>query len=363
MRVLFVTSHRDSLISIRPEAEFFIGLARSGVAVTVMTQADSVYAGRMRQAGITVIDFEPRHKVDWAAIRAVRRELRRGGHDILHLFNNKAIANGNLAAVGLPVRVVTYRGRPGNIHRHDPSCYLTHLNPRVDKIVCVSNTVRDSLLPVVFDRSKLVTVYKGHDLSWYADVVPISRDEIRVPASAFLVVCVGNKPLRKGVPTLLEAATLLPEGPEFWFALAGSGMDEATLAPLLKGHGVGSRFRYLGHRRDVLRIVAASDVSVLPTTGLEGLPKTVIETMALGITPVVTDSGGSAELVLNGECGLVVPRGDARAIADALKTLATDRERCRAMGRAARERIATSFRVADTVAGHLRLYRELLGGK
>jgi glycosyltransferase involved in cell wall biosynthesis len=363
MRVLVITSHRDSLTSIRPEAELFIGLARAGVAVTVMTQADSVYAGRMRQAGITVIGFEPSHKLEWASIRAIRRELRQGRYDILHLFNNKAIANGNIAAIGVPVRVVTYRGRPGNIHRHDPSCYLTHLSPRVDKIVCVSDTVRDSLLPVVFDHSKLITIYKGHDLSWYADIVPVARSEIGIPADAFLVACVANKPLRKGVPTLLHAATLLPPGQELYFAMAGTGMDEPALAPLLAGHAVLSRYRFLGRREDVLRIVAACDASILPTAGREGLPKTVIEAMALGVTPVVTDSGGSAELVVHGECGLVVPPDNAPAMAEALASLARNRERCRAMGQAARQRIATAFRLEDTVAGHLRLYRELLARK
>lgn len=361
MRVLVVTSHRDSLTSIRPEAELFIGLARAGVDISVMTQGDSVYADRMRAAGIALVDFEPRRKFEWRSIRTIRRELQQGRYDILHLFNNKAIANGNIAALGLPVRVVTYRGRPGNIHRHDPSCYLTHLSPRVDKIVCVSNTVRDELLPVVFDRSKPVTIYKGHDLAWYADVLPLPRCDLDVPDDAFLVGCVANKPLRKGVPILLEAARMLPPDLPFHFVFAGSGMDENALAPLLAGHPSGARCRFLGRRDDVLRVVAACDVSVLPTMGREGLPKTVVEAMALGVTPVVTDSGGSAELVVNGECGLVVPRGDPQAIADALLSLARDRERCRAMGAAAQQRLATRFNVRETVAAHVALYRELTG--
>src|SRR5262245_48149954 len=108
MRVLFISSHRDSLTSVRPEAELFIGLARAGVAVTVMTQADSVYAQRMRQAGIAVKDFEPRAKLDPGAVRRIRAELKADGYDVVQMFNNKAIANGLLAALGLPVKAVTY---------------------------------------------------------------------------------------------------------------------------------------------------------------------------------------------------------------------------------------------------------------
>lgn len=135
MRVLFITSHRDALNSIRPEAEMFIGLAKAGVELTVMTQDDSVYAEPMRQAGIRLIGYHPARKLGPRAILRIRRELRRGAFDIVQMFNNKAIANGLLAAVGLPVKAITYRGQTGNISRRDPSCYLTHLSPRVDRIV------------------------------------------------------------------------------------------------------------------------------------------------------------------------------------------------------------------------------------
>ncbi len=361
IKVLFIGNYDIPVHNIRPEAEMILGLKARGLEVAVMTQANCYYAGQMRAAGIVVHDFTPRSKLSWTAIRTIRRTLREGRHDILHLFNNKAIANGNFAALGLPVRVVTYRGRPGNIVRRDPSCYLTHLSPRVDKIVCVSNTVRDDLLLHVFDRSKPVTIYKGHDIRWYQGVEPWPRAAIEVPADAFLVSCVANKPLRKGVPMLLEAAKQLPPGLPVYFVFAGDGMEATALAPLVAGHAVAARCRYLGPRDDVLRIVAACDASVLPTAGLEGLPKTVIEAMALGVAPIVTDSGGSAELVVHGESGLIVPRGDPAPLAAAIRRLAENRQDARTMGSAARTRIATHFRLEDSIEQHLDLYRELVG--
>jgi len=73
MRLLCLTSHGDTLNSVRPEAELFIGLQKAGVAVTVMTQGDSVYAGPMREAGIEVVDFAPRRKLSLEAIRRIRQ--------------------------------------------------------------------------------------------------------------------------------------------------------------------------------------------------------------------------------------------------------------------------------------------------
>ncbi len=362
MRVLFITSHRDSLTSVRPEAELFIGLARAGVAVTVMTQADSVYANRMREAGIAIIDFEPRRKLDVAAIRAIRAELRAGKYAIVQMFNNRAIANGLLAAVRLPVKAVTYRGQTGNISRFDPSCYLTHLSPRVDRIVCVAEAVRQDLLGEISDPGKLITIRKGHDLAWYHGVKVADRNSLGVPVDCVLICCVANNRPRKGVPVLIEAAGRLPETVNAHVLLVGRGMTSPELAALIEKTGRRERFHRFEFRSDVLELVAACDIAVLPSIRREGLPKTVIEAMALAVAPIVTDTGGSAELVVDGESGFVVPPQDPDALARAIATLCADPGRARAMGEAARRRLGTAFRVQDAVAAHLRLYRELTGG-
>lgn len=360
MRVLVITSHRDSLNSIRPEAELFIGLARAGIAVTMMTQGDSVYREAMLAAGIRLLDFEPRRKLSWRAIRAIRAELKQGHHDIVHMFNNKAIANGLVAAMGLPVRTITYRGAVGNISRFDPASYLTHLNPRVDRIVCVAEAVRLSLLPEVSDHRKLVTIYKGHDLAWYRDVRPADRASLGIPEDCTVVVCVANNRPRKGIAVLIEAAARLPAADDVHFVLIGRGMTDAQLRPQLEAAGCAGRIHCLGYRTDVMELTAACDIAVLPAIRGEGLPKTVIEAMALGLALVVTPLGGSAELVVDGESGLIMPPGDAQALAAAISALSRDPERRRRMGDAARQRLASRFRIDDAVAAHLALYRELL---
>jgi len=123
-----------------------------------------------------------------------------------------------------------------------------------------------------------------------------------------------------------------------------------------------SHIHLSGYRKDVLEIVAACDTTVLPAVKLEGLPKTVIESMALGVTPIVTDTGGSAELVRHGECGLVVPPGDPKALARAILELYKNPDVNRRMGAAARQRLATHFPLEASVAAHLRLYSDLAAG-
>ena len=360
IKVLFVGNYDIPEHNIRPEAEMIIGLKLRGLDVEVMTGADCWYARRMASFGILIHDYLPPAKFSLAAMRRIRRTLREGRHDILHLFNNKAIVAGVQAAWGLPVRVVTYRGQTGNISRFDPVAYLTHLSPRVDRIVCVAEAVRQGLLSEARDPGRVVTIYKGHDLSWYADVPPADLGALGIPPEAFVVTCVANNRPRKGVPVLIEAVGRLPTDSPVHVLLVGSGMDGQDIRQLIDASPQPSRLHACGHRDDVLSLVASSDASVLPAIKREGLPKTVIESMALGIPPIVTATGGSPELVESGVSGLVVPPGDAGALATALSELAADPQRAQAMGRRARERLAESFTLEGSIAAHEHLYEELL---
>lgn len=360
IKVLFVGNYDIPEHNIRPEAEMIIGLRRRGLDIEVMTRADCWYARRMAGFGIRLHDYSPPAKFSLQALARIRRTLRAGRHDIIHLFNNKAIVAGVQAAWGLPVRVVTYRGQTGNISRFDPVAYLTHLSPRVDRIVCVAEAVRQSLLPELRDPRKAVTIYKGHDLAWYTGVQPADLGALGLPGGAFVVTCVANNRPRKGVPVLIEAAGRLPADSPAHVLMVGSGMDSPEIRRLVEASPQPGRLHACGHRDDVLSLVAASQATVLPAIKREGLPKTVIESMALGVPPIVTATGGSPELVEPGQSGLVVPPGDAAALAAAINELATDRQRAQAMGQRARERLAERFTLDASIDAHEKLYEELL---
>jgi len=360
MKVLWITSHGDTLNSIRPEAEIAIGLARSGVEMHVMTQAESPYAERMREAGVVHVPFVPKKKFDFAGARFIREYCVEHGIELMHLFNNNAIGTGLLAARGLPVKVVTYRGQTGNVHRWDPVAWLTHLNPRIDRIVCVSEATARDLARRRLDPSSVTAIYKGHDLAWY-DVVPADLASLGVPQGAFTVAVVANYRPRKGIEYVVESAAFVPPGAPVHYLLVGSGHDNPAVRERIAASPLAANFHLLGHRRDAPAIAAACSTSVLAATKREGLPKTVIESMVFGVPPIVTDTGGSAELVADGDCGMVVPIKDPRAIGEAITWMLEHPAERAEMGRRARARIASHFNVRDTIRRHLELYRELLG--
>jgi len=257
------------------------------------------------------------------------------------------------------VKVVTYRGQTGNIHRWDPSAYLTHLNPRVDLILCVADAVRDSLRAQHPRPERVRTVYKGHSLDWYREP-PADLGEFGIPAGAFTVICVANNRPRKGLGVLVEATYRLPREAAIHLLLVGGGLEEPELARLIGASPMRGRVHVAGFRRDATALVAACSASVLPSLKREGLPKTVIESMAYAVPPIVTDTGGSAELVLDGQSGMVVAPGDAGAIADAIRFLYDNPTERALMGRRARERLDRNFNVAETVRQTKELLESLL---
>jgi glycosyltransferase involved in cell wall biosynthesis len=363
LKILIISSYTDTWNSVRPEAEIFIGMAKLGADVTLMTEGDAEYVPRFKENGVKIIDFHPKKKFQWSAIKRIRAELKRGQYDAVYMFNNKAITNGLFASIGLPVKTVSYRGQTGNIYWYDPTSYLTHLHPRLNAIICVAKAVRNDLykhsrLP----KDHIVTVYKGHSLDWYQDQ-PADLSEFNIPADAFVVGCIANDRPRKGLPTLLQASQRLPKDSNIHFLLVGNGMDSEHIASLIQASPMRERIHVAGHRKDAPALIAACSASVLPSIKREGLPKTVIEAMAYGIAPIVSNTGGSAELIEDGLSGIEVQPGDVDAIATAIETLWRDPELCERMGRAARERIAQNFSTEQSAKDTLQFLNDWVAEK
>ncbi|HEX9876628.1 MAG TPA: glycosyltransferase family 4 protein [Gammaproteobacteria bacterium] len=358
VRTLCITAHPD-----RPEAETFIGLAGRGFEMRVLCAPGASERERIRAAGIEVAPLEIARRIDRAAIARIEAELDASRPDVLHLFNNTALSNGLIAARRRPCKIIAYRGIVGNVSYWNPASWLRHLNPRIDRIVCVAEAVRVSLaevrlLGLRIPPHKLITIYKGHDPVWY-EAGRIDRESLGLPRDAFVVGCVANWRPRKGIEVLLRACERLASDSSLHLVLVGR-MDDPAFLALIERSPMTGRIHRLGFRADAARVAAAFDVAVLPSLRREGLPKTVIEAMACGVPPVVTAVGGSPELVVAGKSGLVVPPGDAAVLAEAIRKLRASAELRKAMGAAARERIRAAFPIEATVAQTAALYLDVM---
>jgi len=135
--------------------------------------------------------------------------------------------------------------------------------------------------------------------------------------------------------------------PALRFVAAGQGPLEDEVRALHAASGLGDRFRLLGYRTDTTRLVAAADLYVLASHH-EGLPVTVMEALTLGVPVVAPAVGGLPEVVERGVNGILVPPGDAPALAEAIEEAASpDRRAALAAGaRATGDRFSSRAAVA-----------------
>jgi glycosyltransferase involved in cell wall biosynthesis len=281
--------------------------------------------------------------------------------DIFYLFNSKAIINGIFAAYRLPVKVVLYRGYTGHIHWYDPTAYLKYLNPRVDKVVCLADSIRELLHEQkFFKKEKAITINKGHHPSWYQHIPALDLEEFAIPSDAFVIACMANARPFKGIKYLLQATYLFQQMPNLHLLLIGRDMNKGELNKLLEQSPFASHIHLTGWRQDVLSILASCSVFVLPSIGGEATTKSVIEAMSMGVAPIITDIFGNKGLVVHQESGLVVPPRDPQALADAIYFYYTHTELSGDHGTAAKLHIEREFHIDRTISETEVMLRSLL---
>jgi glycosyltransferase involved in cell wall biosynthesis len=170
-----------------------------------------------------------------------------------------------------------------------------------------------------------------------------------------LVLTAARLDEQKGHRDLLAAAARVPQAV---FVLAGEGPDRRALEALTDRLGIADRVRFLGERADVADLLAVCDVFVLPSL-YEGLPISVLEAMAAERAVVATAVGGTAEAVVDGVSGLLVPPAHPQTLSAALLRLLRDDGLRNALAAAGRARVLSHFSAHDMVARVTDLY-ELL---
>jgi glycosyltransferase involved in cell wall biosynthesis len=226
-----------------------------------------------------------------------------------------------------------------------------------DATLCTSRSERDELAALLGPAlaPRLTVVHNG------VAPAPVptpaqraaARIELGLAGGDVAALFLGELSERKGVLVAVEAArSAAAGGAPVVLLVAGDGPQAPQVAALAS-----RAVRPLGFRRDPERLLAAADVFVLPSTR-EGLSFAVLEAMAHGLAMVVSDGPGNPEAV--GDAGIVVPAGDPRAWAAALRALCADGGERERLGAAARERAATQFSVQRMLAGVAGAYRAAL---
>lgn len=216
--------------------------------------------------------------------------------------------------------------------------------------IATTHPMADAMRELGVPEDRVVVIPNGVPL-------PPPCAETRNPREALFV---GNLwQVIKALDVLMPAwALVASRHPEARLTMVGGG-DAAPWRAMLEAKGCADSVSFVGSVKDVSPYYRRAGLFVLPSRK-EGLSNALLESQAHGLAGVVSDIPGSREVVMHGVNGLIVPVGDAEALAEALLELLNDPARCARMGEQARARIEARFSL-DRVAQQLvELYRSVL---
>jgi glycosyltransferase involved in cell wall biosynthesis len=310
---------------------------------------------------------------DAHAYRALSSIMRRWRPRIVHTHLAKAGSLGRIAARrnNIPVVVHTFHGHvlQDYFSRLQNSAFAAaerQLARWSDALVAIAPSVREDLLSLGIGRED-----QWHVVPVGIDLEPLLRTRIGprqararlgLPPEGPIVGCVGRMVPIKDHATFLEAARIVCEHrPDATFVLAGDGELRERLAKEARAK-LGDRVIFLGWVEDLPTLYSAFDVVAL-TSKLEGTPVALIEASAAARPVVATRVGGVREVVRDGNTGLLVAPGDARAVATSIAGLLDDLAGAAKMGQEGRTWVRDRFaqeRLAESLA---ELYQSLLERK
>lgn len=343
MRLLAITATND-----RSEVEIYRSLVAKGHKVDLICDPAWMGEAPLIDGGVNVIKMKIKHRLDFGAVKELRKLILKLKPDVIYAPRNSTLSTALLATRGAICPVVGYRGTIGHLSRFDPASWLTYFHPRVKRIVCVSEAVRQYLLSMRIPEKVAHTIHKGHRANWYDFDKKVDLSEFGIPKDAFVVGFTGNIRPVKGVDVLLRSLAELDESLNVHALVIGEVRDE-QVKTMMDQPEFSAKAHFIGYRKDGPVLAGACDVFVMPSVEREGLPRAVIEAMAQRVPAIVSNVGGMPELVEDGVSGMIVPPRDHIALAKAITKLASNKEQNKKLGEAARKRIETAFSVDDTV--------------
>jgi glycosyltransferase involved in cell wall biosynthesis len=246
----------------------------------------------------------------------------------------------------LPLCMVASLGTPGELKL---AAYL------LKKTICVSDALRNRLVEDFgFPRWKTKTIHNGVPVS---EFVPSEsngskvREKLGLGRDEFVLVCTARLSEQKGIDILLQAmARVLARGVPCRCVIVGDGPLREQLLSQAREMGLAGHVFFEGFQEDVRPYLQAGSAFIL-TSHMEGLPLSILEAMACGLPPIVTDVGGNAEIITHRVHGLIVPRGSVEAIADAISYLVNRPQERAQMAAMARSRVCQAFDIENAMAG------------
>jgi glycosyltransferase involved in cell wall biosynthesis len=347
-----------SMLAVLPQ---FVGTDLEFVA---LAPAGGPLSGALGALGIPVLPFDTRRengdrRDPSRLVEEIRSAAARVRPDLIH---------GNSLSMGrLTGALATDMGVPATAHLRDIVGMTRRAVEQLNAnraLVVVSQAVRDFHAAQGVDASRMHVVYNGVHAEPASGGTSL-RDELGLPADAFLVATIGQICLRKAQDIFAKAAVLAaPRMPNAHFLMIGERYSAKTESALYEEAihfecamgGLKDRFHRLGYRSDVERLLLQIDL-IVHCARQEPFGRVLLEAAAAERPIIATSVGGTGEMLVDSESAILLPPDKPEPVALAMARVREDRALSSRLGSAARQRVVARFSIEQSARGLAEIWR------
>ena len=313
----------------------------------------------LTELGARLFYLNKKEGVDYLLPFRLKRLLRKEKVDIVHTHDNSTVLYGTIAAklARIPLVVNTEHGgvyfetgRKRLMNR-----FLWGLN---DKVVCVSEQLREDLLKMGLSDTKSTVISNGINFNKF-DIelnIEAKRRELGFNKADFIICAVGRLSREKNQEMLINAAkSILEEIPQAKFLIVGDGPLKNSLQSAVHSQQLEKYVEFLGNREDVPEILKISDCFVL-TSNYESFGLVILEAMNSGVPVIATNAGGVSSIVINNENGFLIPKEDVAALGEAVLRIKKDLPFAKSLALKAKELMRLRYDIDKMVNSYEKLY-------
>lgn len=303
-------------------------------------------------------------RFDFRVVARLCEVIRSRQIDVIHTHGYKSDMLGLLAAKRTGIACVsTPHGFSGNVGFKLATFIRigTHMLRYFDQVVPLSEELMDDMKRFKVPESKTSFIRNGVDLTEIDAALAILPEDNRLNSDSRIIGFIGQMIPRKGIPDLIDVFDqLYQQEPGLRLQLLGDGSQRPELERQAAELGSVKAVEFLGFRNDRLELLSKFNLFVM-TSSLEGIPRCMMEAMAVGVPVVAYDIPGVDQLVEHGKTGLLAPFGDKAALAACCKQVLGNPELAATLSRNAREMVNERYSAARMANEYEVLFRKLTG--
>ncbi|HOJ41797.1 MAG TPA: glycosyltransferase family 4 protein [Candidatus Syntrophosphaera thermopropionivorans] len=304
------------------------GMQKRGIPCSFVCQPQSKLEQYFQNHNLDYKSIPFSGEMDLMAGFRLSKFVRKHNYTILICHSAHSLSWGLIAKAFYPALKIIGVRRVDFPLKQNPFSRWKYTNSKVNKIVAVSQKIKEVLRKDGVSEDKIKVIYSGIDYNKYAQAEEDTnfRKHFNIPPEAILVGTIAAFAGHKDYPTFLNAAALaLKNRPDLYFLAVGKGELQKSMQELAKELNIADKVIFTGFQQEVEKILKTLDIFVLASKK-EGLGTSILEAMSAGIPVIGTASGGIPELIKDGENGLLVPPSNPEKLKDAILKLANSSE-------------------------------------